>query len=63
MSVMGILSIVAGLILLAYPGISLLVLYVIVSIWLLVFGFMEISVAFQIRSASHRLRGHETHAT
>jgi uncharacterized membrane protein HdeD (DUF308 family) len=62
-SVMGILSIVAGLILLAYPGISLLVLYVIVSIWLLVFGFMEISIAFQMRSASHRLHGRDAHAT
>jgi uncharacterized membrane protein HdeD (DUF308 family) len=64
MSVMGILSIVAGLILLAYPGISLVVLYLIVSIWLLVFGFMQISIAFQIRSASHRARGmREAHAT
>ena len=64
MSVMGILSIVAGLILLAYPGISLVVLYLIVSIWLLVFGFMQISIAFQIRSASHRAGGvREAHAT
>jgi uncharacterized membrane protein HdeD (DUF308 family) len=64
MSVMGALSIVAGLILLAYPGISLLVLYVIVSIWLLVFGFMEISVALQVRSASHRAGSvREAHAT
>jgi len=65
MSVMGILSIVAGLILLAYPGISLVVLYLIVSIWLLVFGFMQISIAFQIRSASHRAAGgmREAHAT
>ena len=60
---MGILSIVAGIILLAYPGISLLVLYVIVAVWLLVFGFMQISVAFQVRSASHRLSGREVHAT
>jgi uncharacterized membrane protein HdeD (DUF308 family) len=65
MSVMGILSIVAGLILLAYPGISLVVLYLIVSIWLLVLGFMQISIAFQIRSASHRAAGgtREAHAT
>jgi uncharacterized membrane protein HdeD (DUF308 family) len=64
LSVLGILSIFAGLILLAYPGISLLVLYVIVSVWLLVFGFTEISIAFQIRSASHRLgHGREAHAT
>jgi len=63
-SVLGVLSIFAGLILLAYPGISLLVLYVIVAVWLLVFGFMEISVAWQMRSASHRTgAGREAHAT
>jgi len=50
-SVMGALSIVAGLILLAYPEISLVVLSVIVSIWLLVFGIMQISVAMQLRTA------------
>jgi uncharacterized membrane protein HdeD (DUF308 family) len=55
MSVLGILSIVAGIILLAYPGLSLVVLSVIVSVWLLVFGLMEISVAWRIRSASHLL--------
>jgi uncharacterized membrane protein HdeD (DUF308 family) len=60
---MGALSVIAGIILLAYPGISLLVLYVIVAVWLLVFGFMEISVAWQMRSASHRLHGREAHAT
>jgi uncharacterized membrane protein HdeD (DUF308 family) len=60
---MGILSIIAGIILLAYPGISLLVLYVIVGVWLLVFGFMEISIAWQMRSASHRTSGREAHAT
>ena len=49
---MGILSIVAGLILLAYPGISVLALAIIVSIWLLVFGLMEISVAWRLRSAA-----------
>ena len=53
-SVTGILSIFAGIILLAYPGLSLVVLYVIVSVWLLVFGFMEISTALRIRSALHR---------
>lgn len=35
---MGVLSIFAGIILLAYPGLSLVALYIIVSIWLLVFG-------------------------
>jgi uncharacterized membrane protein HdeD (DUF308 family) len=63
MSVMGILSIIAGIILLAYPAISLVVLYIIVAVWLLVFGFMEISVALQIRSVGHRMRAHQVHAT
>jgi uncharacterized membrane protein HdeD (DUF308 family) len=46
----GILSIVSGIIVLAYPGISLLVLAVVLSIWLLVFGAMQITLAFRIRS-------------
>lgn len=50
---MGVLSIVAGIILLAYPGISLVALAVILSIWLLVFGFGEIFAAFRIRSIVH----------
>ncbi len=63
-SAMGILSIIAGLILLAYPGLSLVVLTVIVSIWLLVFGFMEISTAIRVRSADHHRPGaREAHAT
>jgi uncharacterized membrane protein HdeD (DUF308 family) len=62
-SVLGLLSIFAGIILLAYPGISLVVLSVIVGIWLLVYGFMEISVAWQIRSARHHAGSREAHAT
>jgi uncharacterized membrane protein HdeD (DUF308 family) len=53
-SVLGLLSVVAGVILLAYPGLSLTVLAVIVSVWLLLFGLMEIGAAFQVRSALHR---------
>ena len=53
-AVMGIFSIVAGVVVLAYPGISLLVLAVVLSIWLLVFGAMQITVAFRIRSLSAR---------
>jgi uncharacterized membrane protein HdeD (DUF308 family) len=63
MSVLGILSIVAGLVLLVYPGLSLVALYVIVSVWLLIFGFTEISVAWQIRAATHRPGAGEAHAT
>lgn len=51
---MGILSVLSGIIVLAYPGISLLVLAVVLSIWLLVFGVMEISLAFRIRSLARR---------
>jgi uncharacterized membrane protein HdeD (DUF308 family) len=51
---MGILSILAGIVVLIYPGISLLVLAVVLSIWLLVFGVMQISLAFRIRSLSRR---------
>ena len=46
----GILGILAGIIVLVYPGISLFVLALVLSIWLLVFGIMEIVSAFRIRS-------------
>src|SRR5258708_35247311 len=51
---MGILSILAGIVILLYPGISLLVLAVVLSIWLLVFGVMQITLAFRIRALAHR---------
>src|SRR5258707_1328612 len=50
---MGVLSIVAGIIVLAYPGISLVTLAVVLSIWLLFFGIMQITVAFRLRSVRH----------
>jgi uncharacterized membrane protein HdeD (DUF308 family) len=53
-AVMGIFSVLAGIVVLAYPGISLLVLAVVLSVWLLVFGAMQITVAFRIRSLSAR---------
>ena len=46
---MGVLSIIAGLVVLAYPGISLLALAVVLSVWLLILGAMEITLAFRIR--------------
>jgi uncharacterized membrane protein HdeD (DUF308 family) len=52
---MGILSVVSGVIVLAYPGISLLVLAVVLSIWLLVYGVMLILLAFQVRSLGRRV--------
>ncbi len=53
MSVLGLLSILAGLVLLVYPGLSLVALSVIVGVWLLVYGLMEISVATRVRAAVH----------
>jgi uncharacterized membrane protein HdeD (DUF308 family) len=50
---MGVLSIIAGLIVLAYPGLTLLGLAIILGIWLLIFGVMEMTAAFRLRSAAH----------
>jgi uncharacterized membrane protein HdeD (DUF308 family) len=61
--VLGVLSVLAGVILLVYPGISLTVLALIVSVWLLLFGFMEISVAFRVRSALHQPAAKEPQST
>jgi uncharacterized membrane protein HdeD (DUF308 family) len=49
-AIMGVISVVAGIIVLAYPDISLLVLAVLLSIWLIIFGVMEISIAVRLRS-------------
>jgi len=48
---MGIFSILAGLVVLAYPGISLVALAVFRSVWLLLFGLMEITLAVRIRAS------------
>lgn len=61
-AVMGILSIFAGIIVLAYPGISLLVLAVVLSVWLLFYGVMEITLAFRLRPLGHRARTRPVHA-
>jgi uncharacterized membrane protein HdeD (DUF308 family) len=51
---MGALSIVAGIVVLAYPGVTLVTLAVILSVWLIVFGFGQIFAAFRIRSLAHQ---------
>ena len=45
----GILGILAGIVVLVYPAPSLLVLALVLSIWLIVFGIMAIVNAFRIR--------------
>jgi len=62
-ALMGVLSIFAGLIILVYPGISLVVLAVVLSAWLLIFGVMEITLAFRIRSIGGRASVRAVHAT
>jgi len=52
-AVMGVLSILAGIIVLAYPGLTLVTLAVILGIWLLIFGVMEIALAWRLRSVRH----------
>jgi uncharacterized membrane protein HdeD (DUF308 family) len=48
---MGLLSVVAGVVVLVYPAISLATLAVVLGFWLLVYGSMEIALAFRLRSA------------
>ena len=52
----GVLSILAGIIVLAEPGISLVTLALVLGIWLIIYGVMEIAVAFRVRSAVGRVR-------
>jgi uncharacterized membrane protein HdeD (DUF308 family) len=59
--VLGVISIIAGIIVLAYPGISPVTLAVVLSIWLLILGVMEIALAFRIRSVAHRTEAKELH--
>lgn len=53
-ALMGILSVVAGIVILVYPGISVVALAVVLGIWLLLLGMMEITTALQTRSLRGR---------
>jgi uncharacterized membrane protein HdeD (DUF308 family) len=59
-ALMGIFSIFAGIIVLAFPGLSLLTLAVVLAIWLLVFGVMEITLAVRALSVQRRTAGPRT---
>jgi len=50
---MGLLSVVAGVVVLFYPAISLATLAIVLGFWLLVYGIMEIVLAFRLRSVGH----------
>jgi len=45
----GILGVVAGLVLLVWPALSILTLAVLAGIWLILLGFMQVSIALQLR--------------
>jgi uncharacterized membrane protein HdeD (DUF308 family) len=50
---MGILSILAGIVVLVYPAPSLYTIALVLGIWLLIYGVMEIVLSFRIRSLAH----------
>ncbi len=53
---LGVLSVLAGIVVLAYPGISLVTLALVLGVWLIIYGVMEIAAAFRVRSAVGRVR-------
>jgi len=56
MGFIGALSVVAGIIVIAWPGPSLVTLALVLGIWLIIYGIMEIVLAFRVRSAIGHVR-------
>jgi uncharacterized membrane protein HdeD (DUF308 family) len=54
--VSGTVSVVAGVLLLAIPGLSLVVLVFLIGAWLIFSGVLEISMALRLRVAAHSAR-------
>ena len=54
---MAIVSIVAGVLLLAIPGLSLVVMVFLIGAWLIFFGVLQTALALRLRSATHSARG------
>jgi len=59
---MGVLSVLAGIVVLIYPGPSLVTLSIVLGIWLLVYGVMEILAAFRLRRLNLPGSRHMVHA-
>ena len=53
---MAIVSIVAGVLLLAIPGLSLVVMVFLIGAWLIFFGVLQTALALRLRSAMHSAR-------
>jgi uncharacterized membrane protein HdeD (DUF308 family) len=56
MGFIGALSLVAGIIVIVWPGPSLVTLAIVLGVWLIIYGVMEIALAFQARSAVSHVR-------
>lgn len=56
MGFIGVLSVVAGIIVIVWPGPSLVTLAIVLGVWLIIYGIMEIALAFQVRSAISHVR-------
>jgi uncharacterized membrane protein HdeD (DUF308 family) len=53
----GIVSLIAGIVMLAWPGLSLVLLFTVAGVWLIVIGVFEIASAWAIRKESKALVG------
>jgi uncharacterized membrane protein HdeD (DUF308 family) len=53
----GVISIIAGIVVLAWPFDSIVILALVAGIWLIVIGFLEIVSAFQMRKAGKNVKG------
>jgi uncharacterized membrane protein HdeD (DUF308 family) len=51
----GVLGIIAGLVVTFYPGISLVALTIVLGVWLVIFGVIEVMAAFRLRSLGRGL--------
>ena len=56
MGFIGALSVAAGIIVIVRPGPSLVTLALVLGIWLIIYGIMEITLAFRVRSAIGHVR-------
>jgi uncharacterized membrane protein HdeD (DUF308 family) len=56
MGFIGALSVIAGIIVIAWPGPSLVTLAIVLGVWLIIYGIMEIVLAFRVRSAIGHIR-------
>jgi uncharacterized membrane protein HdeD (DUF308 family) len=59
---MGVLSVLAGIIVLIYPGETLVTLSIVLGIWLVIYGVMEAVAAFRIRGLGRSATGRKARA-